>query len=396
MKRILFISHEATRTGAPFVLLSLLKELKEGNCCSFDLLLLKGGSLAEEFRQVAGTTYVLPSNVCRRRIIKLLSKLFEKKHPFGMWMLKLREYLLKHQYDRVIHILTKRRYSLIYANSSMSLDIAVQIKKVISQPLVLHVHETEYFINATLGQGAFLGLAAQVDHFIAVSNLVKNTLLVNYGIDERQVSLAYPFSPNTRVEQPPEIIYQELGIDRSAFIVGGSGRTSWIKGCDVFITLAKLFVSRYAFSPCVFMWVGEIDREDEERIRYDVINAGLSDTVLFINQRIYPQDYYNICDVFLLTSRLESFGLVCLESAALAKPVICFETTGIAEFVEEDCGFVIPYLDLTQMAEKLFALYRDPSLRKKMGQMAKIKAASRYSQTECIVSIESIVDTFLD
>jgi hypothetical protein len=53
MKRILFIGHDATRSGAPFVLLHLLRWLrKNAPDLEFELLLLSGGELEREFRQL--------------------------------------------------------------------------------------------------------------------------------------------------------------------------------------------------------------------------------------------------------------------------------------------------------------------------------------------------------
>ena len=57
-KRILFISHEATRTGAPFVLLYLMQWLKQNTNYEADVLLLKGGPLAADFKDASGNCYV--------------------------------------------------------------------------------------------------------------------------------------------------------------------------------------------------------------------------------------------------------------------------------------------------------------------------------------------------
>jgi hypothetical protein len=38
---------------------------------------------------------------------------------------------------------------------------------------------------------------------------------------------------------------------------------------------------------------------------------------------------------------------VCLEAAALGKPIICFgDAGGMPEFIEEVCELVVPYLDI--------------------------------------------------
>ena len=75
MKRILFIGHEATRSGAPFVLLHLINWLK-AHCSQheIDILLLRGGDLENAYRKAANV-FVLPNeettSLFRRGIVHL-------------------------------------------------------------------------------------------------------------------------------------------------------------------------------------------------------------------------------------------------------------------------------------------------------------------------------------
>ena len=52
-KKVLFISHDATRTGAPTVFLHFLKWVKANTDISFRILLGNGGDLESEFKAVA-------------------------------------------------------------------------------------------------------------------------------------------------------------------------------------------------------------------------------------------------------------------------------------------------------------------------------------------------------
>jgi glycosyltransferase involved in cell wall biosynthesis len=54
-------------------------------------------------------------------------------------------------------------------------------------------------------------------------------------------------------------------------------------------------------------------------------------------------------------------------------PIICFEeATGIAEVLVDGGGFIVPYLDIVAMAEKLVLYYKDTSLRNKDGYLNKV------------------------
>ena len=90
-------------------------------------------------------------------------------------------------------------------------------------------------------------------------------------------------------------------------------------------------------------------------------------------------EYYNAMDVFLLPSREDTFPLVCLEAALLERPIVCFQNAGgMPEFVEDDCGFAVPYLDTVAAAERIVELARDRQLRRMMGASAAAKVRARY------------------
>jgi len=52
-KKILFVSHEATRTGAPMILIHLLTWIKSNTDLKFNILLLKGGELSSDFENLS-------------------------------------------------------------------------------------------------------------------------------------------------------------------------------------------------------------------------------------------------------------------------------------------------------------------------------------------------------
>jgi hypothetical protein len=54
-KTILFISHDALRTGAPIVFLNFLRWFKENTDIPFKILLRNGGPLESEFAKLAPT-----------------------------------------------------------------------------------------------------------------------------------------------------------------------------------------------------------------------------------------------------------------------------------------------------------------------------------------------------
>ena len=114
--KILFISHEGTRTGAPFVLLHFINWLKAiGNGFTFDTLVLSDGDLVQEFR-------------------KSSEKVFLKHDCYPSFYQRIRSRINGVDYkaineNREAKSYHKGNYDLIYANSVASLDMAIRLKK---------------------------------------------------------------------------------------------------------------------------------------------------------------------------------------------------------------------------------------------------------------------------
>ena len=91
-----------------------------------------------------------------------------------------------------------------------------------------------------------------------------------------------------------------------------------------------------------------------------------------------PLDYFALFDVSVSLSREDPFPLVVLEAASMGKPTVCFDRAGGAkEFVEEDCGYVVPYLDIQAMSSKVVDLLKSVELRQRLGRNALNKVRAR-------------------
>jgi glycosyltransferase involved in cell wall biosynthesis len=394
--KILFISHEASRTGAPLVLLSILKELSSINDIIFDVLLLNSGDLNDIFKQLSRKVFILDKtnfSLFLEKTIYFIINNFKNK-TIQLIFGKLHSLLQTITNHLLFNKLKKQNYSLIYANSICSAEFAAHLLKYLPISSILHVHELEYSIDLFVGHDVFQGIASSFDRFIAVSEMVKNDLK-NYHINDDIISVIYPFSPNIFLPTQEKMhILNELGINNSSFIIGSSGTVSWVKGYDIFISLAFRFFQKFPNSDCVFVWIGKI-LDNDKNILYDLKNANLVEKVKFIGERENPIDYYNTFDVFTIVSRVDSFSLVGLENAFLSKPLFCFNTLGfMSDFIGNDSGFVIPYLDIDKMCDKIHILYKNQALKEKLGINAKNKYFNKYSANLSFNQLSNLLKRF--
>ena len=111
----------------------------------------------------------------------------------------------------------------------------------------------------------------------------------------------------------------------------------------------------------------------------DIEKLGLQNTVRFIGEVDNPSSYYNDFDVFAMTSREDPFPLVCIEVGMLGKPIVSFDkAVGTNEVISEAGGFIVPYLDIETMAEKIMNYYNNPELVKSHGELNE-KAFSQFT-----------------
>lgn len=85
------------------------------------------------------------------------------------------------------------------------------------------------------------------------------------------------------------------------------------------------------------------------------------------------------CDVCVLPSHAEAFGIAAVEASALGLPVIATSVGGLPDVVVDgETGFLIQPGDRPALAQLLRRLADDPELRLRLGRAARERAESRF------------------
>jgi glycosyltransferase involved in cell wall biosynthesis len=90
-------------------------------------------------------------------------------------------------------------------------------------------------------------------------------------------------------------------------------------------------------------------------------------------------------DVFVLPSRDEPFGIVCLEAMALDIPIIATRTDGPCEILDADSAILVACDDIDALAEALEAVAADPDRAVRRAVAARERFGRCYSE-EVVVS----------
>ncbi len=356
--KILFISHDARRTGAPFVLLHLLRWLKEHSNIEVSLLFLRKGQLIEAFQEVSHKTILADYN--------------------KSFINRLKRKLLGGALREVSRMNAQKKFDLVYFNTVATTAVLSEINQIVSCPKILHVHENDYSIKSHYKNALSSDNIELINHFIAVSKSTQNSLLDQFHIPKEKLSLIHEFIPTNQFKKPSisrTDMLARLGI-KQRYIIGGCGSGNWRKGIDLFFRLADTLNTRYKDIEICCMWIGPLSHDQICAFEYEKQRLNLKNVILTGNVTD-PENYLQLLDLFVLTSREDPFPLVCLEAAALGKPIICFENSGgMPEFVEKDAGIIIPYGNIDTMASEIIRLLENPTKKEILGRNASKKVAN--------------------
>lgn len=376
-KKILFISHEASLSGAPILLLSLLKRIKASTDYSFDVLLLRNGALYNDFISIADNVFLATIQTYEpsflKRNIKRAKNLIIKKKAIN-------ENLI----DKITSPLLSNEYDLVYGNTMGSLSWTLPFKNS-NIPTIVAVHELTFGIESTFEKDFVLENINNITNIIAGSKAVADNLVETYYADEKKISVIHSFvDEKIDINVASEIIKKDFQINANEFVIGLASSQELRKGTDLVPMLVKKIADKAPELNFKFINLGGTVNNSAVRCsKLDAEKMGVRDRIIYIEHTSTPNNYINIFDVFLLLSREDPFPLVMLTAAKLEKPIIAFKKSGGAEeFLADNHGILVPYLDLDIMAEEIIKLSKNETLQKELGQKIKYRIDNEYSDSE--------------
>ena len=114
---------------------------------------------------------------------------------------------------------------------------------------------------------------------------------------------------------------------------------------------------------------GPLKKDLEEKVR----NENIPD-VTFLGSRSDVENIIPGCEVLVLPSFSESFGLVLIEALACGKPVIGSNVGGISEIITDDVGLLIDPNDSATLSDAIDRIIGDEEFRNKLASNARNRA----------------------
>ena len=375
MTTTLFVCHEGQRTGAPLLLLWLIRWLMANTTIRPVVALMRDGPLREEFSALC-PTYTFSTRPVAERWHKRLHRRLLSNHTNdpGAWL---------------AGIVAKVNPDCLYLNTLVlgycldKLTIDHNQTRVIS-----HGHEME--LGLLLSSTAEL-VKKQIDFsdlVVCCAESVRTILIDNYQINPELCTVINEYIPYTdpsellrlQCEDGSQSVINCLRTqrDRGTFLFGFAGSPIGRKGFDVFPQLVKICAEKFGKNPFKAVWVGcgagSIAYQQAHR---DLSLLGVRNHALLLGSVSCGAAALRELDALTLLSREDPYPVVALEAGAMGIPTVCFRHSGgIGELAEQGYGVPVDYLDLEAFASALLQLHQHPEQRRAMGQRFQEKVFS--------------------
>lgn len=358
MKKILFISHDDSLSGAPMLLMNLMDLINEEKKYSIKIVIKnKVGYLSKEFSK-RGDTLIWKQNNKLSFFENFLKRALRSKKRYYKNQNKIQNWI-----DESDVLISN---TITNGDFFKSFDFS-KVNKVIS-----YIHELEYVTSIFSNSQDFKYLFSANMNFMVPSKAVALHLINNLNISESKISYLNYYIPSKE-----RVVTQKNNFDAD-FLIGMVGTLEWRKGIDLLPIIVAFFFKKYPLSNVKFIWKGASQKGVEyEKVLFELKKINKIDKVIFELPSMEMESFYNSIDVLLMCSKEDPYPLVVLEAASFSKPTVCFSNAGGApEFVQDDAGAIVPFLDIECLVDSLYEFSIDKELSIKKG----IVAYKRYSE----------------
>ncbi len=212
------------------------------------------------------------------------------------------------------------------------------------------------------------------DKIVAVSRFIAGVMR-SYGVPDDRVSVVHSVQDPARFEVTP-LTREELGLPQNGPILGCVA--ALVDHKDHATLLAAMPQTLQSIPDLQLVLIGE--GELRPAIVAQIRELHLQDNVTLLGYRTDVARILPLLDAFVLSSKEEGFGGVCLEAMFSNVPIVAAAAGGIPESVRnEETGLLVPIRDPEALAKAIVRLVSDPSLGASLARRANEMARREFT-----------------
>lgn len=226
-------------------------------------------------------------------------------------------------------------------------------------------HDVGYMRAVLRGSDAILAVSRAEKIYLLEKGWNHDVVVGGNGLRLEDFSPIRQFEARAHFELP-----------KSGFVMLFLGRKASYKGLDM--CLEAFLMLRQRRKDVYFLAIGpETEFSEDLWTRYSKIEG------LIVRGRVSDKERLMAlaaCDVLVLPSVGEAFGIVYLEAWAYGKPVVGANIPSVASVVEDGSdGFLVRANESGDLVERLERLIADPVMSQTMGSRGRAKLGRRYT-----------------
>ena len=295
---------------------------------------------------------------------------------------------------RLRNFLRREHYDIVHTHTSKGGFVGRLAARLANVPVIVHTahgfafHErsprsTRFFYSA------LERIAARwCDRIVSVSEFHRRWAL-ELGICKSPEILAIPNGiaalPNPTVSAAQ--LRRQLGATDRDMVILSMARLAPDKGLEYLITAATLLLRSERQFRIVIAGDGPVRARLEEL----ALNLGVADRVNFLGFREDVSDLLAACDLVVLPSLREGLSIALLEAMAAGKPIIATSIGSHRELASQaEIARLVPPADAPALCEAILQVWRDPTLRTRLGATARTLFESYYSEDRMLNSYKQL------
>lgn len=284
-----------------------------------------------------------------------------------------------------IELVDRHAITVLHANSGAPnqwLNFVARARRI---PLVAHLH-ARYPLRDRLTLGLH-----QVPMAVGVSQPVIDTLLDD-GMPGTRCRVIPNGIDTHRLDRQPSIdLRHQLNLKTGDFLIATVGSLIKRKGIDLIIDAVSKVTDKGV--PVHLAIIG--NGPEQDALLQQTRQKGIDARVHFLGEQLNVAGLLRgSADLFVSGAREEVFGLVLAEAGLAGIPVIAPAVGGIPGVIADgETGLLVPPGDAGRLADTVFRLYRDKTLRTRMGAAGRRRVLERFTIERNVRSFEQLYDS---
>lgn len=315
----------------------------------------------------------------------------------ALWYLPVKFFydLLGDYHFRAVSKIIKKnniKFDLIHSHFTWTAGyVGAKLKEKYHKPFVLTIHENNIWLDEELKSKneKKYNTWRNADYLIRVN---KQTVKDLKTFNNNTVYISNGFNEGLFIKRDKMKARRLLGIDLKKKVLLSVGNLEEYKGQIYLIRAINILVNEFGVKNLKLYIIGEGSRR--RNLEQEIRKFKIEDYVVLLGSKLHTDIpiWMNSCDIFVLPSLSESFGIVQLEAFACGKPVVATKNEGSKQVVTgEYLGLLCKIGDPEDLAKAI-----SKALERKWNEKEIIKHANSFTWDNVLTKVQDIYSVLLE